>query len=210
MRFAPLPSAASGEPANMTDVTCVDFAAIARATPGYVGSDLVALTKEAAVSAIKRALASLFAQSSRSFDGSFAAPSSLNTIALAAPEALSAAQMADLYVTQHDFIAALPKVQPSATREGFATIPDITWADVGALAAVRAELEMAIVQPLRRPELFAALGLRVPAGVLLFGRVFNMHGSPVILYFTFVQRLVVGKLCWPRPSLRRRQQTSFQ
>ena len=48
-------------------------------------------------------------------------------------------------------------------------MPNVTWRDVGALAEVRAELEMAIVQPLRRPELFAALGLSAPAGVLLYG-----------------------------------------
>ena len=65
--------------------------------------------------------------------------------------------------------SAVPKVQPSATREGFATVPNVTWKDVGALADVRSELEMAIVQPLRRPELFASLGLSAPAGVLLYG-----------------------------------------
>ena len=41
--------------------------------------------------------------------------------------------------------AALLIVQPSAKREGFATIPDVTWEDVGALKDVREELTMAIL-----------------------------------------------------------------
>ncbi|KAK1864444.1 hypothetical protein I4F81_006990 [Pyropia yezoensis] len=58
---------------------------------------------------------------------------------------------------------------PSALREGFATAPAVTWADVGALASVRADLTAAVVAPLRYPAAYAALGLTVPAGVLLYG-----------------------------------------
>ena len=45
----------------------------------------------------------------------------------------------------NDFIVALSSVQPSAKREGFVTIPDVTWADIGALEDVREELTMAIL-----------------------------------------------------------------
>eukprot|EP00010_Vexillifera_abyssalis_P008924 CAMPEP_0201550134 /NCGR_PEP_ID=MMETSP0173_2-20130828/6533_1 /ASSEMBLY_ACC=CAM_ASM_000268 /TAXON_ID=218659 /ORGANISM="Vexillifera sp., Strain DIVA3 564/2" /LENGTH=284 /DNA_ID=CAMNT_0047960029 /DNA_START=171 /DNA_END=1022 /DNA_ORIENTATION=+ len=68
-----------------------------------------------------------------------------------------------------DFRAALKKVQPSAKREGFVTIPNVSWDDVGALDNVRKELFFSIVDPINRPERFTAYGVTVPAGVLLFG-----------------------------------------
>ena len=64
---------------------------------------------------------------------------------------------------------AVKKVQPSAKREGFATVPNVTWKDIGALQNVRAELKMSILEPIRDPERFEAVGLSIPAGVLLFG-----------------------------------------
>ncbi|ETW82664.1 nuclear AAA ATPase, partial [Heterobasidion irregulare TC 32-1] len=69
----------------------------------------------------------------------------------------------------HDFAAALKHAQPSAQREGFATVPDFTWADAGALHATRSGLHMAVVQPIRRPELFKKVGIDAPCGVLLWG-----------------------------------------
>ena len=64
---------------------------------------------------------------------------------------------------------ALPTIQPTAKREGFATVPDVTWANVGALQRVRLELNMAIVQPIKRPELYEKVGISAPGGVLLWG-----------------------------------------
>ncbi len=60
-------------------------------------------------------------------------------------------------------------VKPSAQREGFSTVPSTTWADVGALSQVRAELRMSIVEPIRNPQIFKDVGLSAPAGVLLYG-----------------------------------------
>ena len=80
-------------------------------------------------------------------------------------------------------------MQPSAKREGFATVPNVTWDDVGALEAVREELSYAILvghhllvlvshgllfhppsqAPVRYPAQFASLGLTSPPGVLLSG-----------------------------------------
>ena len=85
------------------------------------------------------------------------------------PQPLSEEQLESLTITYDDFIAALSQVQPSSKREGFATIPDVTWSDVGALHATREELQMAIVQPIRRPEVFKAVGITAPCGVLLWG-----------------------------------------
>lgn len=72
-------------------------------------------------------------------------------------------------VTGEDIAVALKRVQPSAKREGFAVVPGTTWDEVGALHEVRAELRMAVVEPIRNPALFAAAGLTAPGGVLLWG-----------------------------------------
>jgi ribosome biogenesis ATPase len=150
----------------------VDFGALARMTPGYVGADLEALTKEAAVLAVNRVFLTLFARSDAPEKAGHDAlweEFERVSAALRTSGPLSAEQLAPLAVSFADFCAAVKKVQPSATREGFATIPDVSWDDVGALGGVREELEMAIVEPIRHPERYAALGLRAPAGVLLFG-----------------------------------------
>jgi len=81
---------------------------------------------------------------------------------------LTPAQLAPLCITAADFELALKEIQPSAQREGFATVPDVTWSDIGALHGTRSELHMAVVQPIRRPELFRAVGIDGPPGVLLW------------------------------------------
>ena len=78
-------------------------------------------------------------------------------------------ELAALQITMADFESALPNVQPSAKREGFATIPNVSFKDIGALHGVRSELHLAIVEPIRKPERFAAFGLSPCAGVLLYG-----------------------------------------
>lgn len=85
------------------------------------------------------------------------------------PTALPASQLSHLCLLPSDFTSALKLVQPSAKREGFATVPDVTWADIGALHTIRDELHMAIVQPIRRPEFFKMVGITAPSGVLLWG-----------------------------------------
>jgi len=69
-----------------------------------------------------------------------------------------------------DFELAIPHVQPSATREGFATIPDVTWKSIGALDSIRMDLEMALLSPIKHREMYEALGLETTSsGVLLYG-----------------------------------------
>lgn len=81
----------------------------------------------------------------------------------------------------NDFEEAIKKVQPSAKREGyiffyhfffnlrnsFATIPNVTWEDVGALHEIREELSRFIILPIKKPELYKSVGLDTPTGVLL-------------------------------------------
>jgi len=97
-------------------------------------------------------------------------PTSLIQNFLAAyPAKLTEEQLSPLTITNDDFLVAVPKIQPSSKREGFATIPDVTWDAIGALQSIRQELQMSIVLPIQDPELFAAVGLNKPIGVLLWG-----------------------------------------
>ncbi|PBK70066.1 AAA-domain-containing protein [Armillaria solidipes] len=182
-----------------------NFAAFAKATPGYVGADLSALTAAAGIIAVKRIFKQLSegtlqlptepdssmqvdepqiaAQasssslqpapiikaitSSLSFPTS--SPHSIAHFLNAHPDPLTPIQLAPLCITSADFTVALTQVQPSSKREGFATVPDVSWSDIGALHRTRDELHMAIVQPIKRPELFSAVGIEAACGVLLWG-----------------------------------------
>ena len=125
-----------------------DFERVARLTPGFVGADLAALTKEAAANAVTRIFPTLESApaamtSAAQEDGAqHAAQPALATPASAglrmhSVQPLSAAQLEGLAITAADFEAAVAKVQPSVRREGFATTPDVTWDDVGSLAEAR-------------------------------------------------------------------------
>ncbi|TDH70904.1 hypothetical protein CCR75_002923 [Bremia lactucae] len=178
---------------NMTLEGEFDFTRLARKTPGYVGADLVSLTKEAAVGAVNRIFTNIDAvkdsstrkekkdaecldtelfqsieETPKEALGVVAMPSAADDLR-ARVEPFTEAQLALLSIRMTDFEAAIPKVQPSSKREGFATIPDITWDDIGALKEVRDELSLAVLQPIAHPERFAALGLSMPTGVLLYG-----------------------------------------
>jgi SpoVK/Ycf46/Vps4 family AAA+-type ATPase len=78
-------------------------------------------------------------------------------------------QLEPLSITMKDFLEAVPHVQPSSKREGFATVPDVSWDDIGALQCIREELTLSVLEPIANPEKFKALGLPLPAGVLLYG-----------------------------------------
>lgn len=142
-----------------------DFRHLARLTPGYVGADLMALCREAAMNAVNRILLEPTTEDQTTPTLALARLLDL----LKSSVSLSEDQLAALCVLMSDFSSSLVRVQPSAKREGFATVPDVTWADVGALQDVREELHMAIMAPIQNPEQFKALGLSAPAGLLLAG-----------------------------------------
>uniref|UniRef100_A0A8B9U6J3 Nuclear valosin-containing protein-like n=1 Tax=Anas zonorhyncha TaxID=75864 RepID=A0A8B9U6J3_9AVES len=172
-----------------------DFLHLARLTPGYVGADLMALCREAAICTVNRVLikSGKWQKSFVQAGGNTAEesmgigteiqveedakqlhlPSKVELQRLLdllkKQDPLPEEQLQTLCIEMNDFIVALSSVQPSAKREGFVTIPDVTWADIGALEDVREELTMAILAPVRNPEQFKALGLTTPAGVLLAG-----------------------------------------
>ena len=68
-----------------------------------------------------------------------------------------------------DVLKSIKRVQPSAKREGFATVPNVTWDDVGALKSIREELNLAIVENIKQSAIFKHLGLTDPTGILLYG-----------------------------------------
>jgi ribosome biogenesis ATPase len=168
-----------------------DFKVLARKTPGYVGADVRSLTKEAAVIAINRIFRDVLTdegvvpnhpkealqdestndtQDEAGIDDTTKEATTDGTEQdMVAVTPLTNEQMEPLYVTMSDFLSAIPLVQPSSKREGFATVPDVSWDDIGALQSVRDELTLSVLEPIRNPETFHALGLSLPAGVMLYG-----------------------------------------
>jgi len=112
-----------------------DFHEIARLTPGFVGADLNAVAKEAAVIAVNRVFSELIPESSNA--------SALEQRTMASEHLkqhdgrFTKEQLEPVYVKMPDFLEAVSKVQPSAKREGFATVPSVTWDDIGSLSSVR-------------------------------------------------------------------------
>lgn len=151
-----------------------DFRILAKLTPGFVGADLNDVVSVAGTEAMKRMMAVLKQRSASTMDiDSSSDPISeplriLRSLVTQAGSGESEPE-GNFAITYADFLSAIPKVQPSAKREGFATIPDTTWAHIGALHEVREQLEMAIVEPIKRPESFARVGITAPTGVLLWG-----------------------------------------
>ncbi|XP_019372060.1 PREDICTED: nuclear valosin-containing protein-like isoform X4 [Gavialis gangeticus] len=167
-----------------------DFHHLAHVTPGYVGADLMALCREAAMCTVNRVLINSEGQKWKETEaGKAVSDQSIENgevpvrrqpelvkdelqkllELLKEQDPLVEEQLQKLCIEMNDFIVALSSVQPSAKREGFVTVPDVTWADIGALEDIREELTMVILAPVRNPEQFRALGLTAPAGVLLAG-----------------------------------------
>jgi ribosome biogenesis ATPase len=152
-----------------------DYRSLAKLTPGFVGADLNDVVSVAGTEAMKRMMAVLKQRNASAMDIDSVSSTdvvppllTLRSLIAHAGESLPLPEN-DLSITYMDFLTAVPKVQPSAKREGFATIPDTTWSHIGALREVRDQLEMAIVEPIKRPESFARVGITAPAGVLLWG-----------------------------------------
>uniref|UniRef100_A0A182T6B6 AAA+ ATPase domain-containing protein n=1 Tax=Anopheles maculatus TaxID=74869 RepID=A0A182T6B6_9DIPT len=83
--------------------------------------------------------------------------------------ALPLTDIEGLCIEREDFMESLKTVQPSAKREGFITVPDVTWNDIGSLGDIREELKLAILAPVKFPQRLKLLGLNAPSGVLLCG-----------------------------------------
>ncbi|KAM0702880.1 hypothetical protein Q7P35_010312 [Cladosporium inversicolor] len=157
----------------------VDFASLAKRTAGFVGADLKDLAGKAGswqMAQYREALErqALDLEQTMDLDDS----RDISPTAQSIMRLISTARRNDIpeppgfeetAITMAAFDAVLPNITPSSKREGFATIPDVSWEDIGALASVREELQTAIVDPIQNPERYAAVGISAPTGVLLWG-----------------------------------------
>ncbi len=120
---------------------------LADQTHGFVGADIEALCKEAAMKALRRYLPQI----------------DLNE------DEIPLELLESIRVTWDDFMDALREIEPSAMREVFVEIPKVTWDDVGGLEDVKREIIEAVEWPLKFPEKFKKFGIKPPKGVLLYG-----------------------------------------
>ena len=125
----------------------VDFARVAQLTPGFVGADLEALCREAAMVALRRVLPHI------DYEKGY----------------IPYETLVNLNITMADFQVALREVEPSTTREVYVEVSETTWDDVGGLAKVKALLTEGVEWPLRYPEIYARAKVEPPRGVLLSG-----------------------------------------
>ncbi|SFP83116.1 CDC48 family AAA ATPase [Sphingomonas rubra] len=125
----------------------VDLAELARTTFGFVGADLAALTREAAIEAVRRIMPRLNLEE----------------------RTIPAEVLDTLSVTREDFLEALKRVQPSAMREVMVQAPTVRWDDVGGLDAAQERLKEGVELPLKNPDAFRRMGIRPAKGFLLYG-----------------------------------------
>jgi len=121
---------------------------IASVTHGFVGADLEALAKEAAMNVLRKVLPDMKMESE---------------------EQIPTEILEKLIVKKNDFTDALRIVRPSAMREVLVEIPNINWDSVGGLNNVKAELKEAVEWPMKHPESFERMGIRPSRGILLYG-----------------------------------------
>ena len=134
--------------AKAPNYEAVDLKRIADLSHGFVGADLEALAKEAAMACVRDILPYV----------------NLRTQEIPYEKVLG------MEVKMGHFMSALMGIEPSAIREVFVEIPDVTWDDVGGLDDIKEELFNAVQWPLQKPELFERYAIRPPKGIMLHGR----------------------------------------
>jgi transitional endoplasmic reticulum ATPase len=125
----------------------VDLGVIANMSHGFVGADLQAVAKEAAIRALRRILPEI----------------DLTT------ENIPSDILKKIVVTMDDFLSVIKEIEPSALREVFVEVPNVNWTDIGGLAEVKQELQEAVEWPLKYQGLFVHSDAIPPKGILLYG-----------------------------------------
>ncbi len=125
----------------------VELEKIASVSHGFVGADLQALTKEAAIRALRKVLPE---------------------IDLTA-ESIPSDILRKIEVTMDDFMNVIQEMEPSALREVFVEVPNVSWNDIGGLSDVKQELQEAVEWPLKYQPLFTHSDAVPPKGILLYG-----------------------------------------
>ncbi len=133
---------------NMPLAKDVDIKQLAQITHGFVGADLEALCKEAAMNVLRRVMPE---------------------IKLKEGERVSPEDLKKLIVTNEDFKEALKLVRPSVMREVLIEVPNVKYSDIGGLENVKKQLREMIEWPLEHPQSFKRMGIRPPKGLLLIG-----------------------------------------
>jgi len=126
----------------------VSLQKLAEITHGFVGADLEALAREAAMSALRKILPKIdFELSDIPYE-----------------------TLLKLEITMDNFFEAMKEIEPSAIREVFVEVPDVKWSDVGGLENIKQELKEAIEWPLKYPDIFRKAGTNPPKGIMLYGK----------------------------------------
>ncbi|CAI9279353.1 unnamed protein product [Lactuca saligna] len=137
-----------------------DLVKIARATPGFVGADLAALVNKAGNLAMKRIIdgrkSELSKESEEESEDWWR-------------KEWTVEEMEKLCITMLDFEVAAKQVQPSSRREGFSSIPNVKWEDVGGLDILRREFDRYIVRRIKYPDEYEEYGVDLETGFLLYG-----------------------------------------
>jgi len=126
----------------------VDLKQISKITHGFVGADLEALSKEAAMRSLRRILPEIDLDE----------------------EKVSSEILQKIQITSEDFRDALKEVRPSALREVQVQIPNVSWDDVGGLDQLKEELREAVEWPIKYKEAFDYVNVETPKGILLYGQ----------------------------------------
>src|SRR5579875_789087 len=125
----------------------VNLKKLASSSHGFVGADLQALAKEAAMRSLRRVLPQIDLEK----------------------QSIPADVLNKIVVTMNDFQDALTEVEPSALREVLVEVRDVHWTDIGGLTEVKQELEESIEWPLKYREVFDYTNTKPPKGILLYG-----------------------------------------
>ena len=133
---------------NMPLAKDVNVESLAEITHGFVGADLAALAKEAAMNVLRRVIPEVNMKDKLE---------------------LSQELMNKLIITDSDFREALKLVRPSAMREVLVEKPNVKWADIGGLENMKQELKEVVEWPMKYSDSFRRMGIRAPQGVLLYG-----------------------------------------
>ena len=125
----------------------VNLEKLADISHGFVGADLQALAKEAAMRALRRVLPEIDLSS----------------------ESIPAETLRKIIVTMQDFTDVIKEMEPSAMREVFVEVPDVRWEDIGGLSSIKQELQEAVEWPLKYQAVFTYADAMPPKGILLYG-----------------------------------------
>lgn len=125
----------------------VDLQKLASSTHGFVGADMQALAKEAAMRSLRRVLPSIDLEK----------------------KSIPAEILNKIIVKMDDFLDALTEVEPSAMREVLVEVPNVKWSNIGGLKEIKGELQEAVEWPLKYRDIFDYAKTRPPKGILLYG-----------------------------------------